>query len=153
MPPPPEPQPKAKFQTCPFFTVAEHNAMHPQWPDGAKVQGVFGATLKGRPKQFVWFRGKINGRLATPVQHAKLQLKIAWQPLPEWGEKAETPNLELWDDRLFPECPVQLRTPSNQVPPGTDWTGDVPQAWLEEPNIPEEQRVTTAINLKLFSGQ
>ena len=68
-------------------------------------------------------------------------------------ERAETSNLELWDDRQFPECPVQLRTPANQVPPGTVWTGDVPQAWLEEPDVPEEQQLATAINLKLRLGQ
>ena len=99
------------------------------------------------------FRGKIKGRQATPGQHGNLQLKITWQALPEWGEKAETSNLELWDDRPFPECPVQLRTPAHQVPSGTVWTGDAPGAWLEEPNIPEEQQVVTAINLKLRPGQ
>ena len=76
VPPPPEPQPKPTPQACPFFTVAESNAMHPEWPDGAEVQGVFGATLKGQPKQFVWFRGKIQSRLATPGQHGNLHLKI-----------------------------------------------------------------------------
>ena len=153
VPPPPEPQPRPKPQVCPFFTVAERNAMHPEWPDGAEVQGVFAATRKGQTKQFVWFRHKIKGRLATPGQHRNLQLKIKWQVLPEWGKKAETSNLELLDDRQFLECPVQLRTPANQVPPGTVWTGDVPQAWLEEPNIPKEQRVATAFNLKLRLGQ
>ena len=113
MPPPPDPQPKPKAQACPFFTVAERTTVHPERPDGAEVQGVFGATLKGLPKLFVWFRGKIQGRLATLGQHGNLQLKINWQALLEWGEKAETPNLELWDDRQFPECPVQLRTPAN----------------------------------------
>ena len=137
----------------PILHGGERTAMHPEWPDGAEVQGVFGATLKGQPNQFVWFWGKIQGRLATPGQHGNLQLKIKWQALPEWGEKAETSNLALWDDRQFPECPVRLRTPANQVPPGTVWTGDVPQAWLEEPNVPEEQLVATAINLKLRLGQ
>ena len=127
--------------------------MHPEWPDGADAQGVFGPTLKGQSKRFVWFRGKIQSRLATPGQHGKVQLKIKWQALPEWGEKGETWNLQLWDDRQFPEFPVQLRTPANQVPPDTVWTGEVPQAWLEEPNIPEEQQVATAINLKLRLGQ
>ena len=153
VPLPPEPQPTPKPQACPFFMVAERNAMHLEWPDGAEVQGVFGATLKGQPKQFVWFRGKIKGRLATPGQHGNLQLKMAWQALPEWGEKAETQNLALWDDRLSPECLFQLRTPTNQVAPGTLWTGDVPQTWLEEPNIPEEQRVTTAINRRIHLEQ
>ena len=153
VPPPPEPQPKPKPQACPFFTVAERNAMHPEWPDGAEVQGVFRATLKGQQKQFVWFRGKIQSRLATRGQHGNLQPKIKWQALPEWGKKVETSNLKLWDDRQFLECPVQLGTPTNQVPPGTVWTGDVPQAWLEEPIIPEEQRVPTAINLELRLGQ
>ena len=91
--------------------------------------------------------------MARPGQHGNLPLKIQWQELPEWGEKAVTSNLELWDDRQFPECPVQLRTAANQVPPGTVWTGDVPQAWLEEPDVPEEQQVATAINLKLHLGQ
>ena len=91
--------------------------------------------------------------MATPGQHGNLQLKIAWQAPSHLGEKAETQNFELWDDGPLPECLVQLRTPTNQVPPGTAWTGDVPQAWLEEPNIPEEQRVETAISLKLRLGQ
>ena len=125
----------------------------PEWADGAEVKGVFGATLRGQPKQFVWFRGKIQDRLATPGQHGSLQLKIKWQALPKWAEKAETSNLELWDDRQYPDCPVQLRTPANQVPLGTVWTGDVPQAWLEEPDVREQQRVATAINLKLRLGQ
>ena len=114
---------------------------------------MFGATLKGQPKQFVWFQGKIKGGLATPGRYGNLQLKIALQALLEWGEKAENSNLEFWDERPLLECPVQLGTPANQVPPGTVWTGDVPQAWLEEPSIPEEQRVTTAINVKLRLGQ
>ena len=38
------------------------------------------------------------------------------------------PDPPTWDDRQFLECPVQLRTPANQVPPGTVRTGDVPQA-------------------------
>ena len=89
-PSPHDPQPKPKAPACPFIKQAERAAMHPEWPDGAEVQGVFGATLRGQPKQFVWFRGKIQGRLATPGQHGNLQLKIKWQELPEWGEKMET---------------------------------------------------------------
>ena len=87
-PPPPDPQPKQRPQACPFFTPAEHAAMHPEWPDGADIQGGLGATLRGQPKQFVWFRGKIQGRLATPGQHGNLQLKIKRHALPEWGEKS-----------------------------------------------------------------
>ena len=151
VPPLPEPQAKPRPQGCRFFTVVERNTMHPEWPDSAEVQGVFGATLKGGPKQFVWFRGRIKCRLATPGKHRNLRLKIALQALPEWGEKAKIQNFEIWDDRPFPECPVQLRTPTTQVPPGNVWTGDVSQAWLEGPNIPEEQRWT--INLKLRLGQ
>ena len=69
-------------------------------------------------------------------QHGNLQLKCELQALQELGEKAETSNLGLWDDRQFAECLLQLRTPANKVLPGTVWTGDVPQAWLEEPKIP-----------------
>ena len=114
---------------------------------------MYGATLRGQPKQFVWFWSKIQGRLGTPGQHGNLQLKIKWQAIPEWGEKVETSNLQLRDNRQFPACPVQLCTPANQVPGGIIWTGDVPQTWLEELDIPEEQRVATAINHKLRLGQ
>ena len=152
-PPPPDQQPKPKAPACPFFTPAERAAMHLEWPDGAEVRGVSGATLRGQPKQFVWFWGLIQGRMATPGQHGNLQLKNKWHALPEWGEKSANSNLELWDDRQFPECPVQLHTPANQVPPGTIWTGDVPQTWLEEPDIPEKQRAATPINHKLRLGQ
>ena len=88
-PPPPDPEPKPKAPVCPVFTPAECAIMQPEWPDGAEVQGVYGATLRGQPKQFVGFWGKIQGR------HGNLQLKIKWQALPEWGEKVETSNLEL----------------------------------------------------------
>ena len=98
-------------------------------------------------------RGQDKGQTGQAGEHGNLQVKIAWQALPEWGEKAKTSNLELWNDRPFPECPVQLRTAANQVPAGTVWTGDVPQARLEETNIPEEQRVATAINHKVGLGQ
>ena len=94
-PPPPDPQPKPKAPAGPFFTPAERAAMHPEWPDSAEVQGVFGATLRGQLKQFLWFWGKIQGRLATLGQHGNLHVKIKWQALPEWGEKVETSNLEL----------------------------------------------------------
>ena len=79
-PPSPDPQTKPKAQTCPFFTAAERAAMHPEWPDGAEVQWVFGATLGGQPKQFVWFRGKVQGRPATPGQNGNLQDRIAGTP-------------------------------------------------------------------------
>ena len=127
--------------------------MHAEWPDGAEVQRVLGATLRGQPKQLVWFRDKIQGRPATPGQHSNLQLKIKWQALPDWGEKAETSSLELADDRQFPECAVQLSTPANRVPPGTVCMGDIRQAWLQEPDVPEEKQVATAINLKLRLGE
>ena len=55
--------------------------------------------------------------------------------------------------QTIPKCPVQLCNPANQVPPGTVWTGDVPQTWLEEPDIPEEERMAAAINHKLRLGQ
>ena len=79
--------------------------MHPEYPDGAEVQGVYVCSLKGQHKQWVWFRGAVKCRLATPGKHGDLQLEIAWQPLPVWGKKAPTSNLELWDIRPFPECP------------------------------------------------
>ena len=92
-------------------------------------------------------------RLATPGKHGDLQLKIAWQPLWERGKKATTSNFELWDHRPFPECPLQLRTPEKQVTLGAVWTGDIPEASLEEPNIPNEQRVATALAHKLRLAQ
>ena len=60
-PPPPDPQPKPKAPACPFFTPAERVAMHPEWPDDAEVQGVYGATLRGQPKQFLR-RLKLHGQ-------------------------------------------------------------------------------------------
>ena len=87
MPPPPKPKPKT--QTCIFFTPEERNARHPKYADGAELQGVFGATLKGQPKQWVSFSGTVEYRLAKPGKNRHLRLKIAWQALPDWGRKAE----------------------------------------------------------------
>ena len=113
--------------------------MHPEYPDGAEVQGVYVCSLKGQPKNQVLFHGTRKHRMATPGKYGDLQLKIVWRPLPRWGEKATTSNFELWEERLFPECPLQRRTPDNQVAPGTVWTGNVLEAWPEERDIPEEQ--------------
>ena len=77
--------------------------MHPEYPDGAEVQGVFEGTLKELPKRWMWFRGKVNHRLATPGIHGDLHLKISWQALPERGEKAQSSKFKLWDNRPFQE--------------------------------------------------
>ena len=103
------------------------------------MQGVYVCWLKGQPKQWVWFHVAMKHRMAKPGKHSDLQLKTAWRPLPESGQKVTTSDFELWDDRPFPGCPLQLCTPENQVTTGTVWTGDIPEGWLEEPDIPEEQ--------------
>ena len=126
--------------------------MHPEYPDGEEVQGVYVCSLKRQFKQWVWFQGTVKYRLATPGNHGDLQLKIAWKALLEWGEKATTSNSHLSDDRPFPESPLQLRTPENQVAPGTVWTGNIPESWLEQPNIPEEQRLATPLAHKPTPG-
>ena len=54
--------------------------MHTEYPDGAEVQDVFGATLKGQPKRWVRFRGTVEYRLAISGNGA-LQLEIACQAL------------------------------------------------------------------------
>ena len=115
VPPPPEPQPEPKAQKCPFFTVAERTAVHPEWPDGAEVQGVFGAALKGQPKQFVWFRGKIQGSLATPGQHGNLRLRIKLQA-PRSGarkRKPRTTNSGTKGSLGVPGTAPHTRQPSN----------------------------------------
>ena len=127
--------------------------MPQEYPDGAELQGVFRARLKGQAKWWVWFRGTVKYRLTTSGNQGELLLKIAWQALPETGEKAEASNFELWDDRPFQECPLPLRTPENQVAPGNVWRGDMPAAWLDEANTPEEQWVLAAISCKLRLGQ
>ena len=43
-PPPAEPKPQP--QTCPYFTPDERKAMHPKYPDGVEVQGVYVCSLK-----------------------------------------------------------------------------------------------------------
>ena len=127
--------------------------MPPQYPDRAQVQGLQVRSLKGQPKQWVCFHGTVKHRMATPGKHGDLQLKVEWRPLPELGEKATTSNFELWDHRLFPECPLQLRTLENQVAPGKVWRGEIPEAWLEEPDLLEEQQAVTALAHKLCLGQ
>ena len=45
------PELKPKGQICPFFPPEKRKAMHPKYPDGAEVQGVYVRSLKGQPKQ------------------------------------------------------------------------------------------------------
>ena len=72
--------------------------MHPEYPDGAEVQGIYVCSLKGQLKRWVWFQGTVKHRRGTPGKHANLELKIVWRRLPGWGEKATTSNFELWAD-------------------------------------------------------
>ena len=103
------------------------------------MQGVYICSLKGKSKKWDWFQGTVKHTLGTPGTHGDLQLKATWQPLLEWGEKATTSNFEVWDDRPFPECPPQLRISENEMARGTVWTEDILEAWLKEPDTPEEQ--------------
>ena len=123
----------------------------PNGQTAQKYSGCSGPRLEGNQSNLYGSGARYRADLPHLAKMATC--KIESQALPEWGEKAVTSNLELWDDRQFPECPLQLRTSANRVPPGTIWTGDVPQAWLEEPDVPEELRLATAINLKLRLGQ
>ena len=153
VPPPPAPQPKPKSQACPFFTVAERAAMHPEWPDGAEVQrGVRGHAQRTTeaicmvPRQDT---GQTGHSWPTWQPAAEDQMAGA----PRVGRESGNFEPRTLGRQAVAQCPVQLRTPANQVPPGTVWTGDVPQAWLQEPNVPEDQHVATAISLKLHPGQ
>ena len=91
--------------------------------------------------------------MVTPGKHGDPQLRDAWRPLSECGEKTTISNFELWDNRRFLDWPLQLCTPENQVVPGTVWTGNIPEAWQEEPDFPEKQRVATALAHKPRLGQ
>ena len=72
-----------------------------------------------------------------------------WKALLQWGEKAEASNGQLWDNRPFLKCPLQRPTPENQAAQGTLWTADMPAAWLEEPNIAEEEELVAAFSHKV----
>ena len=96
---------QAKIPDVPILHASRMQLHALEYPEGAEVHWVFGATLKGQPKRWVWFRGTVKYRLVTPGKHGDLQLKISWHSLPKWGKNAEASDLELWDDRPFVNDP------------------------------------------------
>ena len=88
-----------------------------------------------------------------PGEHGALQLRIWWNPLTSQGQRGKTLPWELWDDRPFPEMPLQLQTAANTIAPGTLWTGDVPHAWLHVPEFTPEEHAEAILQHKLNRGQ
>ena len=43
-----------------YLLTEERSPMHAEYPDGAEVPGSFVCSSKGRPKQWVWFRGTVK---------------------------------------------------------------------------------------------
>ena len=79
---PPNPQPKPKAPACRFFTPAERAAMHPEWPDGAEVQGVYGATLRGQQKKICMVPGQDTGLTGhtRPTWQPTVENRVASSP-------------------------------------------------------------------------
>ena len=100
---PPRPEPKPKPQTCPYFTPDERKAMHPEYPDGAEVQGVYVCSLKGQPEKWVWFQGTMSHRMATPGKHANPQLEKSVGSFTGMGRESNH---------------IQLRAAGRQTNPG-----------------------------------
>ena len=117
--------------------MQRHAPRIPRWCGSSR--GIWGHVEKAtQAVGLVPGHGEVQDSHTRQTQRTTTPNLVA--SLLERGEKAEASNFELWDDRPFPECSLQLRTPEKQVAPGTLWAVDVLEAGLGEPNIPDKQQ-------------
>ena len=86
------------------------------------------ATAAGPPK-WIWAAGEVNHRYLVIEDHQRFKIHVKWDPATPNDRKVRR-TIELWRDRTGREMvPMQLCTPDTEHLTGTEYTGEVHNAW------------------------
>ena len=86
------------------------------------------ATAAG-PSKWIWAAGEVKHRYRVTRDDQRFKIHVKWDRATP-NDKKVVRTIELWRDRNGREMvPMQLCTPDTEHLTGTDYTGEVHNAW------------------------
>ena len=133
----PAPKPKAKLKS---WTEEEAAALYPEYAIRTRVQLLFEYATAAGPSKWIWAGGEVKHRYRVTGARQGFKIHVKWDPARPKDKKAG-PTIELWRDRNGREMvPMQLCTPDTGHLTGTEYTGEVHNAWpLPQPVKPNRK--------------
>ena len=146
----PAPRPKAKPKS---WTEEEAAALYPEYAIGTRVQLPFEYATAGGPSKWIWAAGEVKHRYRVTRDHQGLKIHVKSDPATP-NDKQVGRTIELWRDQNGREMvPMQLCTPDTEHLTGTEYKGQVHNAWpLPQPqkrnrNAPAAQGVIDLLDV------
>ena len=114
----------------------EAAALYPEYAIGTPVQlPLEYATAVGLSK-WIWAAGEVKHRYLVTGDHQGFKIHVKWDPATP-NDKKMGRSIELWRDRTVREMvPMQPCTPDTEHLTGTEYTGEVHNAWA----LPQPQK-------------
>ena len=122
----PAPKPRAKSKS---WTKEEAAALYPEYAICTRVQLPFEYATAAGPSKWIWAAGEVKHRYLVTGDHQGFKIHVEWDPATP-NDKKVGRTIELWRDRTGREMvPMQLCTPDTEHLTGTEYTGEVHNAW------------------------
>ena len=122
----PPPKPRAKSKS---WTKEEAAALYPEYAIRTRVQLPFEYATAAGPSKWIWAAGEVKHRYLVTRDHQGFKIHVKWDPATPNNKKVGR-TIELWRDRTGREMvPMQLCTPDTEHLTGTEYTGEVHNAW------------------------
>ena len=122
----PAPNPRAKPKS---WGEEEAAALYPEYAIGTQVQLPFEYASAAGPSKLIWAAGRVKHRYRVIRDHQGFRIHVKWDPATP-NDKQVGRTIELWRDRNGREMvPMQPCTPDTEHLTGTEYTGEVHNAW------------------------
>ena len=129
----PAPKPRAKPKS---WTKEEAAALYPEYAINTRVQLPFEYPTAAGPSKWIWAAGEVKHRYRVTGDHQGFKIHVKWDPATP-NDKKLGRTIELWRDQAGREMvPMQLCTPDTEHLTGTEYTGEVHNAWA----LPQPQK-------------
>ena len=129
----PAPKPRAKPKS---WTKEEAAALYPEYAIGTRVQLPFEYATAAGPSEWIWAAGQVKHWYLVTGDCQGFKIHVKWDPATP-NDKKLGRTIELWRDRTGREMvPMQLCTPDTEHLTGTEYTGEVHNAWA----LPQPQK-------------
>ena len=129
----PAPKPRAKPKS---WTKEEAAALYPEYAINTRVQLPFEYPTAAGPSKWIWAAGEVKHRYLVTGDHQGFKIHVKWDPATP-NDKKLGRTIELWRDQAGREMvPMQLCTPDTEHLTGTEYTGEVHNAWA----LPQPQK-------------
>ena len=108
--------------------------MYPEYAIGTRVQLPFEYATAAGPSTWMWAAGEVKHRYGITEDHHRFKIDVKWEPATPNDQKLGR-TIEVWRDRNGCKMvPMQVCTPNTEHLTGTEYTGEVHNAWpMPEP--------------------